>query len=154
MNNQEVRQTRRGFLKNFALVGVLALSVLGFLRNVILYLFPPSRKKKFHKYLVSKEGEIPVGKAKKITIGRKPVYVVHLPTGYKVLSGICTHLGCIIRWEEQKNRFFCPCHKGVYRSDGTVVSGPPPRPLDEFQVKIEKDLVFIYVEEKIRGPWA
>ncbi len=154
MSKEEAKQSRRSFLKNFGILGALTLAILGFLRNVVLYLFPPLEKKKYHKYLVSKESEIPIGKAKKIAIGRKPVYVVHLDSGYKVFSGICTHLGCIVRWEEEKGRFYCPCHKGVFDKDGTVVSGPPPRPLDEFKVEVDKKLVFIYVEEKIRGPWT
>ena len=59
------------------------------------------------------------------------------------MSNICTHLGCRVRWIAEQQRFFCPCHNGVYKKDGTVVSGPPPRPLDRYQVKVENDQLFI-----------
>ncbi|MBI4051976.1 MAG: ubiquinol-cytochrome c reductase iron-sulfur subunit [Elusimicrobia bacterium] len=48
----------------------------------------------------------------------------------------CTHLGCPYRWDEQKKQFLCPCHTAVFDVDGKVVSGPPPRPLDRFLVKV------------------
>ena len=44
-------------------------------------------------------------------------------------SAVCTHLGCIVQWEKEKQDFLCPCHGGRYTDDGTVISGPPPRPL-------------------------
>jgi menaquinol-cytochrome c reductase iron-sulfur subunit len=48
----------------------------------------------------------------------------------------CTHLGCAYRWDEPKQLFLCPCHAGVFDIDGNVVSGPPPRPLDRFDVRV------------------
>jgi menaquinol-cytochrome c reductase iron-sulfur subunit len=59
------------------------------------------------------------------------------------LSNICTHLGCRVRWVADQNKFFCPCHNGVYDKNGNVVSGPPPRPLDHYEVKIENNQLFI-----------
>ena len=46
-------------------------------------------------------------------------------------SAVCTHLGCIVQWEQEKQDFLCPCHAGRYTADGAVVSGPPPRPLQK-----------------------
>lgn len=59
------------------------------------------------------------------------------------LSNICTHLGCRVRWVADQGRFFCPCHNGVFDKNGNVVSGPPPRPLDRYEVKIENNQLFI-----------
>jgi menaquinol-cytochrome c reductase iron-sulfur subunit len=59
------------------------------------------------------------------------------------LSNICTHLGCRVRWVADQGKFFCPCHNGVYDKDGKVVSGPPPRALDHYEVKIENNQLFI-----------
>jgi len=58
-------------------------------------------------------------------------------------SNICTHLGCRVRWIDDQKQFFCPCHNAVFNQDGEVVSGPPPRPLDRYQVKIEEDQIYI-----------
>lgn len=49
----------------------------------------------------------------------------------------CSHLGCPVRWLQDANLFMCPCHGGVYYSDGTVAAGPPPRPLTRYDVRIE-----------------
>ena len=62
---------------------------------------------------------------------------------YVAMSNICTHLGCRVRWIAEQERFFCPCHNGVFGKDGSVISGPPPRPLDRFETKIENGVLFI-----------
>jgi quinol---cytochrome c reductase iron-sulfur subunit, bacillus type len=49
----------------------------------------------------------------------------------------CTHLGCAYHWEDGKNEFLCPCHSSLFALDGKVVSGPAPRPLDRYDVKIQ-----------------
>lgn len=62
---------------------------------------------------------------------------------FLAMSNICTHLGCRARWIPEQGQFFCPCHNGIYDKYGYVVSGPPPRPLDEFLTKIEDGNLFI-----------
>ena len=59
------------------------------------------------------------------------------------ISNICTHLGCRVRWIPEEDGYFCPCHNGVFSKDGNVVSGPPPRPLDRFEVKVEDGVLFV-----------
>ena len=58
-------------------------------------------------------------------------------------SAHCTHLGCPVRWEEKAALFMCPCHGGVYYKDGTVAAGPPPKPLTQLQVRINKEAIEI-----------
>lgn len=60
-----------------------------------------------------------------------------------VMSNICTHLGCRVRWIADKEIFLSPCHNGVFDREGRVISGPPPRPLDRFEVKIENNQLLI-----------
>ncbi len=62
---------------------------------------------------------------------------------FVAMSNICTHLGCRVRWVADQGEFFCPCHNGVFDKTGKVVSGPPPRPLDRFEVKIENNDLYI-----------
>ncbi len=62
---------------------------------------------------------------------------------FTVMSNICTHLGCRVRWIAEKEGFFCPCHNGVFSKDGSVVSGPPPRSLDRFESKVEDGVLFV-----------
>ncbi len=62
---------------------------------------------------------------------------------FVAMSNICTHLGCRVRWIKDQDQFFCPCHNGVFDKAGGVVAGPVPRPLDQFEVKVEDDQLFI-----------
>lgn len=62
---------------------------------------------------------------------------------FVVISNICTHLGCKVRWIPDRDGFFCPCHNGVFSKDGSVVSGPPPRALDRFESKVEDGILFV-----------
>lgn len=64
------------------------------------------------------------------------------------LSSVCPHLGCAVHWEGQNDRFFCPCHNGVFDPQGVAVSGPPAdagQDLKRFGLKIENGLLFIEV---------
>jgi menaquinol-cytochrome c reductase iron-sulfur subunit len=57
--------------------------------------------------------------------------------GLKVLSAVCPHLGCTVPWNAEKQQFACPCHRGFFAKDGSLISGPPPRGLDVLPTKIE-----------------
>lgn len=54
----------------------------------------------------------------------------------------CTHVGCPVNWSPQAKRFFSPCHGGVFDQDGRVLAGPPPRPLDRYEVKVENGVLY------------
>jgi cytochrome b6-f complex iron-sulfur subunit len=42
------------------------------------------------------------------------------------LNAVCTHLGCVVPWNANENKFICPCHGSQYNSEGKVVRGPAP----------------------------
>jgi len=62
---------------------------------------------------------------------------------YIAMSNICTHLGCRVRWISEEEQFFCPCHNAIFDKEGEVVAGPPPRPLDRYEVKVEDDQLYV-----------
>jgi Rieske Fe-S protein len=72
--------------------------------------------------------------------------VTHDGQTVTVFSNQCTHLSCRVTWKQDMNGFFCPCHDGLFDIDGEVVAGPPPRPLDEFESKIENGQIMILLE--------
>ena len=75
---------------------------------------------------------------------KRSVYVTHLSgDNYIVYSRTCTHLGCNVRWSEEKQQFLCPCHGGVYDKQGKVIHGPPPKPLHHLQTKIENGILYV-----------
>ena len=61
----------------------------------------------------------------------------------RVFSDVCTHLGCRVSWHEDQEHYISPCHDGHFGILGDVISGPPPRPLDEFVTKIEGGELFV-----------
>jgi Rieske Fe-S protein len=61
----------------------------------------------------------------------------------RVFSDVCTHLGCRVTWHPEIKHYVSPCHDGRFDIAGNVVSGPPPRPLDEFVTKIEDRNLFV-----------
>lgn len=66
------------------------------------------------------------------------VYVLPAKSGSpKVLSSVCPHLGCSVRWIEKQDKFICPCHGGTFTSAGVHISGPPQRAMDELESKVE-----------------
>jgi Rieske Fe-S protein len=60
----------------------------------------------------------------------------------RVFSDICTHLGCRVTWHPDIQHYISPCHDGHFDLLGKNISGPPPRPLDEFVTKIENGNLF------------
>jgi len=72
------------------------------------------------------------------------VYVVRKKESeVRAFSDVCTHLGCRVTWHPDQKHYISPCHNGHFDIVGNVISGPPPRPLDEFVTKIEGGELFI-----------
>lgn len=67
------------------------------------------------------------------------VLVVRTARGFVALSSVCTHLGCIARWQEQERLIFCPCHGSRFGMNGEVISGPAPSPLRHLTISLEQD---------------
>ncbi|HJW89118.1 MAG TPA: ubiquinol-cytochrome c reductase iron-sulfur subunit [Anaerolineales bacterium] len=65
----------------------------------------------------------------------------------KVFSNICTHLGCRVSWHPDLQHYVSPCHDGHFDNEGQVVKGPPPRPLDQYEVKIDQGMLMIRIIE-------
>jgi Rieske Fe-S protein len=66
---------------------------------------------------------------------------------FQVFAINCAHLGCPVRWFAQSGLFMCPCHGGVYYSDGSRASGPPERGLFEYPYKVKDGLITIQAGE-------
>ena len=76
--------------------------------------------------------------------GTEAVWVYRKSTDEFVVYNIhCTHVGCPVNWSPQAKRFFSPCHGGVFDTEGRVLAGPPPRPLDRYELKVENDVVYV-----------
>ncbi|MGD0612776.1 MAG: ubiquinol-cytochrome c reductase iron-sulfur subunit [Anaerolineales bacterium] len=82
------------------------------------------------------------------TVDSYGVYVVRQSdTQVLVLSNICTHLGCHVNWKEDRQEYVCPCHDAHFGLTGDVHSGPPPRPLNRYETKVENGILSIHLVE-------
>jgi Rieske Fe-S protein len=73
----------------------------------------------------------------------QPAYLLRSGDSIRLLSATCTHARCQVAWEAGSRQFQCPCHQGRYDSQGQVVSGPPPRALDDLPVVIDDGTVYL-----------
>lgn len=73
-----------------------------------------------------------------------PAILVRLPDGeLHAFSQKCTHLGCVVIFQPDEKRLFCPCHDGVFDpATGFVLEGPPPRPLGRIDVEVRDGVVW------------
>ncbi|MEK6256935.1 MAG: Rieske 2Fe-2S domain-containing protein [Chloroflexota bacterium] len=87
------------------------------------------------KVVAGRVEEFSPGTVSRIQKGR--FYISRLEDGgFLALWQRCTHLGCTVPWVEAETRFHCPCHSSIFSTNGTVVSGPAPRPMDLFPIEI------------------
>ena len=116
----------------------------------VRFLYPPAKSP--NRLLISPEKEFELGSSQTFQLpsGAEVVIARQSRTGqasdFIALSSTCPHLGCRVAWEPQNDRFFCPCHNGVFNPRGQPVSGPPAQSnqsLSEYPLRIEKGLLFI-----------
>lgn len=140
------RLTRHGFLVTIR--SLIAASAVGVVVGPITAYFWPKDLQETPKTPISlgNEGTIPVGGSKTVRFGRNPAIAINLEQfGLVAYSAICTHFACVVKWNPESGMIECPCHAGFYDPrDGSVISGPPPLPIEKF--KISKEGGTIYLE--------
>jgi cytochrome b6-f complex iron-sulfur subunit len=131
--------SRRGVLE-WLLGGVLVVTGATFVGPLLSYL-GPQKKKKGSDTLVGADGRpIAYDRLTKepvltgLGVDGEPTIVVRYAGETRAFSAVCTHLGCLVKWEAAKSQFLCPCHMGHFDANGINVSGPPPSPLKRFRV--------------------
>jgi cytochrome b6-f complex iron-sulfur subunit len=136
-------RSRRDFMADVILGAgaVLGLGSLAF--RFLEYLYPVIRPVKLVEIFAGTAKEIPPDGVLGVYLPEGPVMLGKAGAEVRAFSAICTHLGCTIQWHPETKNFICPCHHGIYDSDGKVVSGPPPRPLEKLPVKLRDGQVFV-----------
>ena len=139
------RVTRRDFIDVF-IKGGLLVTLAGMVLPALNYIWPVTRRGPAGGLQeVGKLDDIPVWGARKVTLAGSALIVLRTPNEVKAFSAICTHLGCVVDWDDQKREIMCPCHAGTFDVNGRVVSGPPPKPLPEHAVKVIDGKIFVTV---------
>jgi Rieske Fe-S protein len=135
---------RRRFMQ-FLLGGGLLASAVAFLYPVLRYLVPPAATDLGGDSVVAaKVGELKVNSGKIFRFGSRPGLLVRTADGgYRAMSAVCTHLQCTVQYRSDLHEVWCACHNGLYDLNGRNISGPPPRPLDAYDVHINGDDVVV-----------
>lgn len=131
---------RRNFLN--WLLGTSAVATLGAIVYPILrFMVPPEIvEAQSNSVVAGKVNDIPANSGKIFKFGSKPGIVIKTASGdIKAFSASCTHLDCIVQYDPNTKAIICACHNGKYDLTGKNVSGPPPRPLEEFTVNLKGD---------------
>jgi Rieske Fe-S protein len=123
--------------------GVVA-SIVSFLYPAIDYMLPPPVAESTSRSVsAAKVGELKNNNGKIFKFGSRPALLVRTVEGeYRAFSAVCTHLNCTVQYREDLHEIWCACHNGLYDLEGRNVSGPPPRPLEIFEVHVQgEDIV-------------
>ncbi|HXV85570.1 MAG TPA: ubiquinol-cytochrome c reductase iron-sulfur subunit [Gemmatimonadales bacterium] len=88
--------------------------------------------------------QIPPNTGQIFKFGSRPGMLLRTPGGeLRAFSATCTHLGCIVQYRADMSQIWCACHNGHFDLNGTNVEGPPPRPLERFEVNVRGDQIVI-----------
>lgn len=123
----------------------LAASVVSFLYPAIRYIIPPPVAESTNRSVVAaKVAELKNNTGKIFKFGSKPGLLVRMPDGtFRAFSAVCTHLNCTVQYRDDLHEIWCACHNGLYDLEGRNVSGPPPRPLETFDVHVQGEDVVV-----------
>ena len=138
-----VRPSRRWV--NLLLGSGVAASIVSFIYPALRYIIPPPVSESASSFVVAaKVGEIKNNAGKIFRFGSKPALLVRLADGsYRAFSAVCTHLNCTVQYRSDLQEIWCACHNGLYDLAGRNVSGPPPRPLETFEVHLQGEDVVV-----------
>jgi len=146
MKLKNLKFNRRTFIKR-AIYTVLSLEVL--------YVFTNLLKKK--NAAGAAEGWFDAGninffeKDKVYPFGSAHFYISRLQDGGMLaISTRCTHLGCTVQFNNNKERFVCPCHASSFSKYGEVLSPPATRALDVYPITISDNKVLVDINNPIR----
>jgi Rieske Fe-S protein len=83
---------------------------------------------------------------------RHSIFVVRESSRFYAMDARCTHLQCLVRWEEDEGRFFCPCHGSKFDRQGENLAGPAPRPLDRLEIAVADDGRIVVDKDRVFSP--
>lgn len=136
--------SRRRFVEVLLGGGIVATAV-AFLYPVLRYLVPPAATDLGADTVVAaKVGELKPNSGKIFRFGSRPGLLILTSSGdYKALSATCTHLSCTVQYRSDLKEVWCACHNGMYDLAGRNISGPPPRPLEAYNVHVSGEEVVV-----------
>ncbi len=144
MNETPQEPTKRDFLKYVLGAGLFAWAG-SVLYPIFAYLKPPKNAEvEVTSVKAGKLADIPKDSGTIVKFGTKPVILLrNNEDQLRAYSATCTHLDCTVQYSKEMGMMWCACHNGKYDLNGRNVSGPPPRPLEEYRVITQGEEVLI-----------
>ena len=135
---------RRNWLNVFLGTSAGAM-VASILYPIARYLVPPELPEApTTRALAAREDELRPNQGRLFRFGNRPGLLVRMPDGsYRAYDGTCTHLNCTVQYRPDLQQIWCACHNGYYDAAGRNVAGPPPRPLDAWDVHVANGEVVV-----------
>ena len=137
-------EQRRNLIR-WLLGGGVTASLISFLYPAIKFMDPPEVSE-------ASVNEVPAGKVsdlkpnsgKIVKFGSLPVLLVRISESeWRAFSAVCTHLNCTVQFKDSSRQIWCACHNGLYNLNGQVVSGPPPKPLEPYDVHVRGEQLVV-----------
>jgi len=144
--NDEKEMSRRRFLSSLgtaslALIGIGGgVATIRFMRPRVLF----EAETRFKACHIS---ALPIGGV--LAMPERKVYILRTPEGVFAMSMVCTHLGCMTRYEQDRKRIFCPCHGSQFNLRGVVIGGPAPRPLPRLELAIKDGFLIVDTQKLV-----
>jgi cytochrome b6-f complex iron-sulfur subunit len=125
--------------------GGFAASIVSFLFPAFRFMNPPSvPEAAVNEASAGKVGDLKPNSGRIVKFGTRPVLLIRAgDTEWRAFSAVCTHLNCTVQYQESGRQIWCACHNGLYDMNGRVISGPPPKPLEEYAVHVRGEEVVI-----------
>ncbi len=143
-DGRTLAQPGRRWVNALLASGVVA-TIVSFLYPVIRFIIPVEVVESTSRSVVAANvSELKRNSSKIFKFGSKPALLVRTADDeWKAYLATCTHLNCTVQYRENLRLIWCACHNGTYDLQGRNVSGPPPRPLDPLQVRVQGEDVIV-----------
>lgn len=142
--NDKKKIERRTFLDYLLGAGILA-TVVSAIYPVVKFVFPPEQAEAIQRNVIAgKVGELSPNSGKIFKFGNEPGILIRTPNGeIRAFSAVCTHLQCTVQYRDDVKHIWCACHNGHFDLMGKNIAGPPPLPLEQYEVTIRGDEVVV-----------
>lgn len=145
---EETGLSRRSFVRaGVGLVGACYATAVGY--PIYAYLATPAERAAQASAVTAATldgaDKLPAGSAMMFRLGAKPAMLIHHADGsWTALDAVCTHLGCTVQYQPDRQKIHCACHGGEYDpKTGANVAGPPPKPLTAYNVEVQDGRVVV-----------
>lgn len=133
---EKKKMNRREFL-NFAWLASLGFLMVNTAGMTYLFAMPRFKEGEFGGvFTIGNVSELPEAGSAPVNYPKVKLWLSNTDQGVMALYKVCTHLGCLYNWNDQEDKFICPCHGSEFEENGEYLAGPAPRSLDRFVVQL------------------